>query len=73
MKRSGAIGTRAGTSPVRQRFAALGLLGLSLLTYPLLSLPSGSLGGVPAGYLYLFGVWAGLIALAAWIAERRGK
>lgn len=60
-------------SPVRQRFAALALLGVPLLTYPLLSLPSGTLGGVPAGYLYLFGVWAGLIGLAAWVAEQRGK
>jgi len=62
---------RAGTSPVRQRFAALGLLGVPLLTFPLLSLPGGSLGGIPATYLYLFGVWVGLIALAAWVAERR--
>lgn len=58
-------------SPVRQGFAALGLLGLPLLTFPLLSLPEGSLGGIPATYLYLFGVWAGLIVLAARVAERR--
>ena len=60
-------------SPVRQRLAALALLGVPLLTYPLLSLPGGSLLGMPAGYLYIFGVWAGLIALAAWVAERSGK
>lgn len=60
-------------SPVRQRLAALGLLGVPLLTYPLLSLPGGYLAGIPATYLYLFGVWAGLIAMAAWVAERRGK
>ena len=30
-------------SPTRQRLAALGLLGAPLLTYPLLSLPAGSL------------------------------
>ncbi|MBK7647770.1 MAG: hypothetical protein IPJ12_11530 [Betaproteobacteria bacterium] len=57
-------------NPTRQRLAALGLLGAPLLTYPLLSLPSGEFGGIPATYLYLFGVWAGLIALAAWVAER---
>ena len=57
-------------NPTRQRLAALGLLGPPLLTYPLLSLPSGEFGGIPATYLYLFGVWAGLIALAAWVAER---
>lgn len=60
-------------SPVRQRLAALALLGVPLLTYPLLSLPGGSLFGMPASYLYIFGVWAGLIALAAWVAERQGK
>jgi hypothetical protein len=59
-------------NPIRQRLAALSLLGVPLLTYPLLSLPSGTWGGIPATYLYLFGVWAGLIALAAWVAERRG-
>ncbi len=58
-------------NPTRQRLAALGLLGVPLLTYPLLSLPGGELGGIPATYLYLFGVWAGLIVLAAWVAERR--
>ncbi len=57
-------------NPIRQRLAALGLLGVPLLTYPLLSLPGGNLGGIPAGYLYLFGVWVGLIAVAAWVAER---
>lgn len=57
-------------NPTRQRLAALGLLGAPLLTYPLLSLPSGEFGCIPATYLYLFGVWAGLIALAAWVAER---
>jgi hypothetical protein len=44
-----------------------------LLTYPLIALPDGNLAGLPASYLYLFGVWAGLIALAALVAERQGK
>lgn len=56
----------------RQRLAALGLVGGPLLSYPLLALPSGNWAGLPASYLYLFGVWAGLIALAAWVAERKG-
>lgn len=60
-------------SPTRQRLAALGLLGIPLFTYPLLGLPEGSLGGIPAIWLYLFGIWAALIGLAAWVAERRGK
>jgi hypothetical protein len=58
-------------SPMRQRLGALGLLGIPLLTYPVLSLPAGEVGGIPAGYLYLFGVWTGLILLAAVVAERR--
>ena len=53
--------------------AALGLLGVPLLTYPLLSLPQGEIAGIPAPYLYLFGMWTLLIVLAAVIAERRGK
>jgi hypothetical protein len=60
-------------NPLLQRLAALGLLGIPLLTYPLLGLPGGSWNGIPAGFLYLFGVWILLIALAAGIAERRGK
>ena len=58
-------------NPIRQRLAALGLLGIPLLTYPLLGLPEGRLDGIPTGYLYLFGVWVGLIAVAAWVAERQ--
>jgi len=73
VKRASTIGPRAGISHVRQRCAALGLLGIPLLTWPLLGLPSGSLGGIPAAYLYLFGVWAGLIVLAARVAEQRSK
>lgn len=55
----------------RQRLAAIGLCGIPLLTYPLLGLPQGSLGGIPAIFFYLFGVWASLIVLAAWVAEWR--
>ena len=56
---------------LRQRLAAISLLGIPLLTFPMLSLPNGELGGIPASYLYLFGVWTLLIVLAAMIAERR--
>jgi len=61
------------SSPTRQRLAALALLGMPLLTYPLLALPEGHTGGVPNVFLYLFGVWGGIIALAAWVAERKAK
>lgn len=59
--------------PTRQRLAALGLLGIPLLTYPLLGLPSGTLAGIPMIVIYLFTVWACLIVLAAWVTERRGE
>lgn len=58
-------------NPTRQQLAALALFGGLLLSYPLLALPDGNIGGVPIVFLYLFGVWAGLIALAAWVAERK--
>jgi len=60
-------------SPTRQRLAALSLIGVPLLTFPLLSLPEGNWAGVPAQFFYLFTVWAGLIVLAAWVAERKDK
>ncbi len=60
-------------NPARQRLAALGLLGIPLLSYPLLGLPQGEWLGLPAIFIYLFGVWAGLIAVAAWLAERPGR
>jgi hypothetical protein len=58
---------------MRQRLAALGLLGIPLLTFPLLGLPGGSWAGIPASYLYLFGVWSLLVIAAARIAERSGR
>lgn len=61
------------SSPTCQRLAALGLLGVALLTYPLVSLPEGEVAGMPELFAYLFGVWAGVIALAGWIAEGKGK
>lgn len=56
--------------PMRQRLAALALLGLPFLSYPLLALPQGETGGVPNAFIYLFGVWGLLIGLAAWVTER---
>lgn len=60
-------------SPTRQRLAALALLGVPLLSFPILGLPKGEIAGIPAVVIYLFGVWGGLILLAARIAERQGK
>ncbi|MEM8559947.1 MAG: hypothetical protein AAGG50_19195 [Bacteroidota bacterium] len=57
----------------RERLTALFVLGVLLLNYPLLTLANRSVtvGGVPLLYVYLFVVWGGLIALAAWTVERR--
>ena len=55
-----------------QRLVALFLLGWVLVNYPILSLfdVPRAWFGVPALYLYVFGVWAAAIALMAWIIER---
>ena len=57
-----------------QRLIALFLLGALLLNYPLFALFAGSIVvfGVPLLYLYVFAVWAALIALVALVVERRG-
>ncbi|MEM1043116.1 MAG: hypothetical protein AAGI91_10860 [Bacteroidota bacterium] len=56
-----------------QRLIALFGLGVVVFTYPLLSLFSSAevVLGLPVFYAYLFGVWAGLIGLAAWVIEGR--
>jgi len=56
-----------------QRLTAVFLLGLVLLNYPLLFLFDGKavLYGIPLLYVYVFFTWAALIALMAWIIERR--
>ena len=51
----------------RQRLVALALLGLVLLNPPALHVQAGEGGLGPS--LYLFGIWALLIALAAWVSE----
>jgi hypothetical protein len=59
-----------------QRLVALAALGWLLLAGPLLSLfddPSRRVLGVPLLPAYLFGVWAVLIALIAWVAERASR
>jgi hypothetical protein len=63
-----------GTSLVAQRLAALFLLGCILFNFPILALfnRSGAVFGVPVLYAWLFGAWAALIALMAWVAERGG-
>jgi len=57
-----------------QRLAALFLLGFLLLNYPLLDLFAGPshVLGIPALYVYVFAVWALLIALMALVVEKGG-
>ena len=57
----------------RQRLAAVFLLGCALFNYPLLSLfnkPEAILD-VPLLYIYIFAAWAVLIALMAYVIEKR--
>jgi hypothetical protein len=61
------------SSITRQRLAAVFLLGGVLFNYPLLSLfnKPGEILDVPLLYLYIFGAWATLIGLMAYVIERR--
>jgi hypothetical protein len=57
-----------------QRLIALCLLGFLLFNYPILALfnlPSTAFG-IPMLYAYIFLAWAVLIALMAWVVEKRG-
>jgi hypothetical protein len=56
-----------------QRMIALCMLGCVLFNFPILALfnVSGTLFGVPVLYAYLFIAWALLIALMAWVIEKR--
>jgi predicted permease len=56
-----------------QRLVALFLLGCLLFNFPLLALfnRNSEVFGIPLLYAYIFGVWLALIALMAFVAERR--
>jgi uncharacterized membrane protein len=51
------------------RLAVLCLAGFAACTYPLLSAVDGGTGpfGIPALFVYLFCVWAALIAVIVWL------
>jgi hypothetical protein len=57
----------------RDRMIGLFAAGLVALNPPILNLVSGTVFGWPSLYLYLFAVWALLIAAAAAINERRDR
>ena len=50
----------------------MALFGLGLLSYPFLGLLHGPDADWPVAWLYLFGVWGALIALAWAIAQAPG-
>jgi hypothetical protein len=55
------------------RMVGLCMLGCVLFNFPILALFNvpGTLAGVPVLYAYLFLAWALLIALMAWVVEKR--
>jgi hypothetical protein len=58
----------------RDLLAVCFVLGSALLVWPLLSIPNRPVLvlGVPALVLYLFAVWAAIVAVLAWAARRSG-
>jgi hypothetical protein len=58
-----------------QRFVALCILGVLLFNFPILALFNvpGAVFGIPVLYAYIFGAWAALIALMAFVAEAFGR
>lgn len=53
------------TARLAERAGAIGLFGAALFNEPLIAAFDGMAAGVPAVFLYVFGVWAVLIALLA--------
>ncbi len=60
------------TPQIGPRLTALFAAGVLLLNFPLLALwdRDATVFGLPLFPLALFGIWAGLIALLAWLLER---
>jgi hypothetical protein len=56
----------------RDLLAACFFLFAALLVWPLLTIPNRPvlIAGVPALVLYLFGVWAAIVGVLAWVARR---
>ncbi len=55
-----------------QRLVAVFLAGLVFFNYPVLALfdKTATLLGVPIVFVYLFAVWAVVIAAMAWVVEK---
>ena len=58
-----------------QRFVAVCLLGALLFNYPFLALFNRAtlVLGIPMFYVYLFAVWAALIALMYYVVESKDE
>ncbi|MDT3672189.1 MAG: hypothetical protein ROZ37_17855 [Aromatoleum sp.] len=58
-----------------QRLVAVFLTGALLFNYPVLSLfdRAERWFGMPMLWLFLFGTWAALLAVVAWIVERGAR
>lgn len=63
---------RPSRERTRQSLVGVFLLGCLLFGYPALALFNvpASVAGVPVLYAYLFGTWAALIALIAFVLRR---
>jgi hypothetical protein len=66
---------REGPGHARDLLAACLVLFAALLVWPLLTIANRPqlIAGVPALVLYLFGVWAAIVAVLAWAARRAGR
>ncbi|RPH82121.1 MAG: hypothetical protein EHM88_10300 [Candidatus Rokuibacteriota bacterium] len=64
-----------GPGRVRDLLAACLVLFAALLVWPLLTIANRPqlIAGVPALVLYLFGVWAVIVAVLAWAARRADR
>ena len=57
---------------MRELVTALFVLGAVLLSWPFLTIfnTPRAIFGIPLLVLYLFGVWAGIIAILFWVTRR---
>lgn len=69
------IGRWTGHGPRTSWLVALCGAGVVLLNFPLLAVwaQGGTVFGLPLLPVALFGIWAGLVALLAWVSERGGE
>ena len=61
--------------PRAQTLVALCAAAMTLFNFPLLAVwgQDATVFGLPLLPMALFGIWAGLIAILAWVSERGGR